>query len=96
MKLRLAALATCIVALALLAGCKQSGSAGNAGKPETYVDSDTGSIIVSPSGGDAQGSGDGGFGNPMTGIMHTPEPATIALLGGGILAYALLRIKKRK
>lgn len=36
--------------------------------------------------------GDSGGGSP---IGHSPEPATVALLGGGFAAYAFLKRKKK-
>lgn len=86
MKYKLAIWTTCLIATIFLAGCKGSGSgsAGISGGDGIYIASlsDDGSSVD-------DGSNDG---NP---IAHNPEPATLALLGSGLFAYAFLRKKKK-
>ena len=81
-------LACAIMATMLLSGCESSGGGGSAG---FYGDS--GGFDVADSGGDVyySGGGDGSGGNAVN-----PEPATMAMLGSGLLAYGLLKRKKKK
>ena len=90
MKDRLMILATCIIAMIFLAGCKgPGGSAGIFGTGGSgSSDSDDVPVVVS-----------GGSYEPVPPVVdggHLPEPATMALLGSGLFAYALLRRKKKK
>ena len=64
----------------VLTGCK--GSGGAAGFAGSIFAG--GSSII---GGESVGD---------SGVGHTPEPATVALLGGGLAAYAFLKRKKKK
>lgn len=93
----LTVLTLCLMAMVLLAGCKGGGGSsfssffGGSSADDPIILSDL------PGGGDTPGGGDDGGGDDDGGgLSHQPEPATIALLGSGLLAYALLRRKKRK
>ena len=97
MRSTLTVLAACLIAMMFLAGCKGGGSSFG-----SFFGGDD--IIVSGLPGD-DGSGDPGSGDPGSGdpgsgddggTTHYPEPATIALLGSGLFAYAMYRRKKRK
>ncbi|MDB4349544.1 PEP-CTERM sorting domain-containing protein [Omnitrophica bacterium] len=84
MKLRLAMIVLCMVSVFALAGCKGGGGGGG-----SYAGG--GSSI----GGDTSTGTTSTVGGTLP-TAHQPEPATIALLGGGLAAYALLRRRKRK
>ena len=74
------------LALLFLAGCGGGGTTSSS-NPEYYV---------YDGGGDAGGDIGGGDGSALS---HTPEPATIALFGSGLLGlagYALARLKGRR
>jgi len=81
-------LMVCAVALFALTGClgggggsSSTGSGGSgSGNGSTYAGS------FSSSGGSATGGS----------AVHNPEPATLALFGSGLIAYALSRRKKKK
>lgn len=89
----------CLFAVLSLTGCKvDSDAASLFGSDGLFVSggsSDGGSSVVAAL---TSGSGSSGGANPghPGGPGHTPEPATIALLGSGLFAYALLRRRKRK
>jgi len=79
MKVRLALLAFCVIAMFALVGCKTSGSSSGSAGSSYSSSNDAGEV------GDA----------PIN-AMHNPEPATIALLGGGLAAFAFFKRRKRK
>ena len=83
MKYRLAILIACLLTISLLAGCKESGSSASGS-----FDSGSSSFV----------SGSGGLGSSggSVPVGHMPEPATVALLGSGLLAYAFIRRKMKK
>ena len=81
MKSTIAVLTTCLIAMVLLAGCKEGGSSGNSAINSPFTDS---------------GVSGGSSSSDIGGTGHVPEPATMALLGSGLLAYALFRRNKRK
>jgi len=74
---------------ATLAGCSRSGGADYA----SAINSAAGSAVVGDGGGDGDGngSGDDSGSNPLN-----PEPTTIALMGGGLAALALMNRRRRK
>jgi len=91
MKHTLPTIAACLLAMALLSGCGDSGS-GLSSLFNFGGSSDSDSFVSASLPGDGSGDGSGNSG----GIGHMPEPATLGLLGSGLLAYALLRRKKKK
>jgi hypothetical protein len=101
MKHTLTSIAACLLAMAFLAGCQETGGSGLgsffnsdtssgdsvASLPSTLGGSYTPAAEVSGSSGDVSGDTGGGIINP--------EPATLGLLGSGLLAYALIRRRKK-
>jgi predicted component of type VI protein secretion system len=83
MKNTLIVLAICLIAVVLLAGCKEGGSSASSSLDSTF---DAAKIDFDVIGNSSD--------NPNI-PGHMPEPATVTLLGSGLLAYALFR-KKRK
>ena len=77
-----------IFALTLLAGC--SGSGGGL----SWLGSTGETIFAGGGGSGSDGGNDGGGGSSALG--HSPEPATIALMGGGLAVLAFLSRRKRK
>ncbi len=82
MKYKLLVLTCCIMMAMFLTGCL-GGGGGSAGFLEG------GSFDVADSGGGDGGGGDGG------GDIN-PEPATMAMIGTGMLAYGIMRRKRKK
>lgn len=96
MKYKLTILTACLIALVFLTGCKEGGSSFGSFSADddsfvAGVPGDSGS-----GGGSSSSSGSGDSGGDIAGVGHAPEPATLALLGSGLLTYALLRRKRRK
>jgi len=90
-------LAVCLTAVFALTGCKLSGGGSNSGGSSYDGSNSAGSGPVFPSSDGSGGTGvlGGGAGGSGAG-SHTPEPATIALVGSGLLGYALLRRKRKR
>ena len=91
MKFKLAVLG--LMAIVLLAGCK--GGADFSSLFDFGGSSGNDDIVIAnlPGGG---GSDDGGSSDNPGGGLINPEPATLALLGSGLFAYALLRRRKKR
>ena len=72
----------CVFAVVFLVGCGSSGDSARTALSDS----------VNDDGGSDEGdvNGDGG------GLPHSPEPVTMALLGGGLFTYALLRRRNRR
>jgi hypothetical protein len=84
MRNTLMVLATCLIVVMLLAGCKEGGSSASSSLDSTFDAVEISSGIIDNS-------------SDNSGITeHTPEPTTLALLGSGLLAYALFRKKRKK
>ena len=67
----------------MLCGCNEEGSG-------------LGSLFGSDSGMTGSGSGSGsGIGSVSPTVATNPEPATVLLLGGGLIAYVFMRRSKR-
>ena len=75
-------------ALVLLAGCNETAR----GVPFISAGS-----TLSQSAGPSESSGAGSSSDLISGSrpFHNPEPATVALLGGGLTTYFLMRRKKK-
>ena len=98
MKPKLIVIAGCVIAMFFLSGCKVAkenslGSSGSgfssSGLPAGGGIDGGGSIPLDPGGSPSDPGG-------IPGIGHNPEPATVALLGGGLITYALLRRRNKK
>jgi len=89
MKNKLLLITCCVATMLSLSGCFGGGDGSGAGSGGGF------NVAGLPGGGDHFG-GDSILGGGMDSIPHNPEPATVALLGGGLAAYALLRRKKKK
>jgi len=76
----------CAVALFALTGCLGAGggSSSSGGGGSSYAG---GSSFTGGSGGSSGGT--------LVSTAHNPEPATLGLFGGGLIAYALSRRKKK-
>lgn len=72
-----------IAVAVLLVGCNKSGGSGT-------------SVYGGTSDVSGSGSGDSIDSYSESNIPHNPEPATVALLGGGLAAYALMKFRKKK
>lgn len=92
MKDKLLILPICLIAMVLLlAGCR-GGESGS-----SFLGFGDGLVGDGLAGGLAGGSDNAGnLGNAGSGSTETPEPATMALLGSGLFAYALFRRKRKK
>ncbi len=92
MKTKTLIIVLCIMTMTMLTGCfGGGGGGGSASGGSSSGGIDVAGLPGGSIGGDSilGGSGD-------SGIPHNPEPATLALLGGGLAAYALLKHNKRK
>lgn len=78
---------TCIALTLLLTGCLGGGGGGSSGSSGGSFD------VAGLLGGDSDGGGIFSGGGGV--FEHTPEPATVALLGGGLAVYAFLKRKKK-
>ena len=90
--LRLIAFVGCLIVLLASTGCFGGGGGGSASTGSYYAGG-------SSSGGGSSytgGSGSTGGGSGISIFEHGPEPATLALLGSGLVAYALMMRNKRK
>lgn len=85
MKYRAALLAMCLISMLMLVGCQYD---------ETNFNTDGGTVSGDGSGTSGNGTTDGSGNGINTG--HSPEPATLGLIGTGLFAYALLRRRKRR
>lgn len=92
MQSKLAVLAVCIMAMVILAGCGSAGSSGLSLFGSSSVEDNLVGGDLAAGGGNNPASG----GTVVGAGTHMPEPATVALLGSGLLAYALLRRKRRR
>jgi len=93
MRLKIAAACFSLLLVVFLAGCGGSGSGGSVFSPPAGGGLG-GDVLagVTPDPSDPGDPGDPGIGNQMI----NPEPASMALLGGGLLAYGFLRRKKKR
>ena len=83
---KIAIFVVCVFAVAFLVGC---GSPDNIART-ALLDSLDSPDVADP--GNDNGSSDGNGGEGDNGSPpHSPEPMTMALLGGGLVAYALLK-----
>ncbi len=85
MRYKLLTLICCIMMAIMLSGCKGSGGSSSAS-----FSGGSGGFDVADSGFD-DGYGDGDGSGP-----YNPEPATVAMLSSGLLAYGFIRRKKKK
>ncbi len=82
MRSKLVMLLGCVIMITLLTGC----FGGGGGSSSSGGSGGVGDIAGLPGGGDSGGGS----------LPYNPEPATIALLGSGLAAYALYHYKKNK
>lgn len=86
---KLALLSVCVVALFALTGCF-GGGGGSSASGSSYG---SGSSYAGGSGSTSSGSSGG---STTSALPSNPEPATLALLGSGLAAYALMMRKRKR
>jgi|GEM_PF-3858014 len=94
MKPKLTLLALSFIAMFALAGCKTPGS-GSDSAGSSYGGNSSAVVSSYSSTSTTGGAGDVSGDTPGD-VPINPEPATVALLGGGLMAFAFLKRKKRK
>ena len=80
------------VLLPFVYGC-QGGGGGSHGGPAAGFNGPTSSFI---SDGGSSGGGEGGSGGDSIAQIHNPEPATMLLMGSGLMAIGFRRTRRKK
>ena len=82
----------CFISLFVFEGCKKDG--GNTlSSSNSYMSGASGeSYAVTGYGGSTFSGSD----SPISGASHSPEPATLALIGTGLAGFAFLKKKGKK